>query len=50
MSDMRFKYSNRAKAIRNLRDAAIVRMDDESVERYQKMLDAELDICKKKAK
>ena len=47
---MKFKYSNKAKAIRNLRDAAIVRMDDKSVERYQQMLDAELDICKQKAR
>ncbi|AUR86928.1 hypothetical protein NVP1091O_25 [Vibrio phage 1.091.O._10N.286.52.B12] len=45
---MKFKYSNKAKAIRNLRDAAIMRMDDESVERYQNMLDAELAICKVK--
>lgn len=45
---MKCKYSNRAKVIRNMRDAAIFRMDDESVERYQNMLDEELAKCKAK--
>ena len=47
---MKVKYSNKAKAIRNLRDAAIMRMDDDSVQRYQKMLDDEMDKIKRKVK
>ena len=46
----KFRYSNKAKAIRNLRDSAIMRMDDSAVKRYQEMLDAELATCKEKGK
>ena len=47
---MKVKYSNKAKAIRELRDSAIMRMDDRSVQRYQEMLDIELAKCKAKVK
>ena len=46
---MKVRYSIRAKVIRNLRDAAIMRMDYSAVKRYQDRLDAELRECKIKA-
>ena len=48
--EVKVKYSNKAKAIRDLRDAAIMSMDDVAANRYQEMLDAELSKCKAKAK